>query len=186
MKLIKLKCSNCGANLETEEKNKKIKCQYCNATTIIDDEVIKIEHKIINDVLDRKQRNAAAFLYKLKKYNEAKKLYLELSEETPEDPTVYKGIILSETENFTRTFNTKENTNVLDLELLSSSYKTYKLLENNEEFKNKYEDYFEKYTLAMQQKQNKDKDDRNFGYILTIVIIICIALIITFAQFLFN
>ena len=127
MKLISLKCSNCGANLEAKEDNKKIKCQYCNATTIIDDEVIRIEHKIINDEIDRKQRNAATFLYKLKKYDDAKKLYLELSKETPEDPTVYKGIILSETENFTKEFNPKTSTNDVDLVLLSSSYKIYKI-----------------------------------------------------------
>lgn len=44
MKLVELKCKNCGAILEVEEGIKDITCKYCRANFIIDDEVQHIQY----------------------------------------------------------------------------------------------------------------------------------------------
>ena len=43
MKLIKIKCENCGSMLEFNEDLDKISCNYCGAVNIIDDEATKIK-----------------------------------------------------------------------------------------------------------------------------------------------
>lgn len=48
MKLIKLKCPNCGSSLEVDQDKKEFFCKYCRTTTLLDDEVIKVEHTIID------------------------------------------------------------------------------------------------------------------------------------------
>ena len=37
MKLIELKCKNCGAKLEVEEGTTQITCKFCDTTFSIDD-----------------------------------------------------------------------------------------------------------------------------------------------------
>ena len=46
MKLIELKCKNCGANINADSECTEITCQYCQTTFKIDDEVrhIKLEN----------------------------------------------------------------------------------------------------------------------------------------------
>ena len=48
MKLIKLKCPSCGANLKVDREKKKFICNYCRTESLLDDEVIKIEHTIVD------------------------------------------------------------------------------------------------------------------------------------------
>ena len=43
MKLIKVKCENCGADLEVNKELNECVCNYCGAKTIIDDETKKVE-----------------------------------------------------------------------------------------------------------------------------------------------
>ena len=42
MKLIKLTCANCGAELELDADRKQAFCTYCGAKQLIDDESIRI------------------------------------------------------------------------------------------------------------------------------------------------
>lgn len=178
MKLIGLKCSNCGAKLEAKEDDKQIKCQYCNATTIIDDEIIKIEHKIINDDIDRKLTNASTYLYKLEKYIEAKKAYLELSKIIPDNPSVWKGIVLSETEHF----NKINNNNQVDMELVYDAFKSYKALETDEDIFNKFQNDFDDY-IKESTKENKkitqEKEDPIGAIIFVIMFIFFISVLIS-------
>lgn len=44
MKLVEMKCKNCGAVLEVEDGTKQIKCKYCGSTYQIDDEVTHIQY----------------------------------------------------------------------------------------------------------------------------------------------
>ena len=37
-KIIKLKCTNCGANLEITDKRDYLFCEYCGIKLILDDE----------------------------------------------------------------------------------------------------------------------------------------------------
>lgn len=44
MKLLEMKCKNCGALLKVEEDAKDIECQYCNTKYKLDDEVQHIKY----------------------------------------------------------------------------------------------------------------------------------------------
>ena len=58
MKLIKMKCDNCGATLEVNQDLERIRCSYCGAEILIDDEATKL--KRVEDVkLKARQENHA-------------------------------------------------------------------------------------------------------------------------------
>lgn len=44
MKLIEMKCKNCGAILKVVNDTKEIDCQYCHANYKLDDETIHIKY----------------------------------------------------------------------------------------------------------------------------------------------
>lgn len=44
MKLVEMKCKNCGANLKVKADSKEVDCQFCHTSFKIDDEVL--HHKI--------------------------------------------------------------------------------------------------------------------------------------------
>ena len=44
MKLVELKCKNCGSLLNVEEGAKEVTCEYCHTTFALDDEVQHIKH----------------------------------------------------------------------------------------------------------------------------------------------
>ena len=44
MKLLEMKCKNCGALLKVEEDAKYIECQYCNTKYKLDDEIQHIKY----------------------------------------------------------------------------------------------------------------------------------------------
>ena len=37
MKLVELKCNNCGAQLKVEEGTSQVKCEFCGSTFSVDD-----------------------------------------------------------------------------------------------------------------------------------------------------
>ena len=49
MKLIRLTCTNCGAELELDADRKQAFCSYCGAKLYIDDESIQITNRIIDE-----------------------------------------------------------------------------------------------------------------------------------------
>ena len=49
MKLITLKCSNCGADLEVDPARKQIFCTYCGTKLLIDDETVYVTNRIIDE-----------------------------------------------------------------------------------------------------------------------------------------
>ena len=49
MKLINLKCSNCGAALEIDSERTQAFCSYCGAKLFIDDENINITNRIVDE-----------------------------------------------------------------------------------------------------------------------------------------
>ena len=56
MKIIKLKCDNCGAVLEVNSELNEITCNYCGNKMIIDDEATKID-RIENAKLKSRKSN---------------------------------------------------------------------------------------------------------------------------------
>lgn len=49
MKLIKMVCPSCGAKLDVDGDKKEFVCEYCHTTTLLDDGVIRVEHKIVDE-----------------------------------------------------------------------------------------------------------------------------------------
>ena len=45
MKLVEKKCPSCGAQLEFEPEDVKVKCEYCGHIFLMDDEVVKVLRK---------------------------------------------------------------------------------------------------------------------------------------------
>lgn len=48
MKIIDLKCPNCTAALKVNTSFKNMTCEYCGHTFIIDDEIKRVQHSIVN------------------------------------------------------------------------------------------------------------------------------------------
>ena len=46
MKLVDISCPHCGAGLTITDNAKTVRCEYCNHDFIIDDEVIRVAHRI--------------------------------------------------------------------------------------------------------------------------------------------
>lgn len=76
-KLIKLKCTSCGANLSTEEKREFLFCEYCGTKLILDNENEYIYRHIDDADIKRAETERIVKLKKLelaeKKYEENKK-----------------------------------------------------------------------------------------------------------------
>ncbi len=44
MKLVELRCKNCGSGLQMNENDKEVTCKYCNTTFKFDDEIQHIKY----------------------------------------------------------------------------------------------------------------------------------------------
>ena len=49
MKLISMRCTNCGADLEIDPERKQVFCSYCGTKLIVDDETINITNRIVDE-----------------------------------------------------------------------------------------------------------------------------------------
>lgn len=60
MKLITLKCPECGATLNLDSSRKECFCTYCGAKILLDEEIqrqdIKIENRIIDEAAIEKEK----------------------------------------------------------------------------------------------------------------------------------
>ena len=162
MKLVKLKCPNCGANLNLEADKDIIKCKFCGMNAIVDDEKIVVEHKIKDDKYETALENAFVYLNKLKKYKKSKELFLILSEIKPSDPQVWKGLIKSETKNFNELSLDSNGKTIVDLKLVKSAFEDWQSLsEEDKEFKDEYDNYcrliYKIKTEHSKKKQKKNK-----------------------------
>ena len=101
MKLIAMKCPNCHANVEVDDSKQEFTCNYCRMTTKIDDEVIKVEHTIIDNSFEEKLKVANTYLFEFKEYNEAYKKFQQISDEYSYVPEIWWRLIQCLTENFT-------------------------------------------------------------------------------------
>ena len=182
MKLVQLKCPSCGSELNVMKNSNKAKCEFCGITTIIDDEKIVVEHQIKNNNLDIMYENSFIYLNKLKKYDEAKSLFMRLSEIRPGDPNVWEGIIRAETRDFDESFIDVEET--IDLQLIESAFENYCLLtDDNNELKQKYQKYLKEInnTINTSYKDQLESDieiSHKWFFILFLVVIVFVFLVI--------
>jgi len=49
MKLINLRCSNCGADLQIDPERKQAFCSYCGTRLLVDDETINITNRFVDE-----------------------------------------------------------------------------------------------------------------------------------------
>ena len=187
MKLIKLQCPSCGANLKVNDELKSVTCNYCGATTLLDDETIKIEHHIIDDskgdLIDTLET-----LVEDKRYDQAFELGKALSEKYPKEPRVWLSLLITLTRNFTKKFNGVDeyyedkkdlamclNTLKKDgfdaaVQALSEkitfekAFEYYVKYEHNEkrveEIKQKYEEFYIPYLKAKTEYDKKVEDNK--------------------------
>ena len=153
MKLISLKCPTCGAKLEVSDNAREVKCEYCGITSVIDDEVVKVEHHFKDDSLETKFENAEAYLTKLKDYDRAFSLYQELSVEKPLDPRIWYGLLISKTENFS-VFDIKNNKKNAELEHneIEKYFLNYIKIETDETKKIKISKIYDVYNKEVKRK----------------------------------
>ena len=49
MKLITLRCTNCGADLQIDSERKEAYCTFCGTKLFVDDESIRITNRIVDE-----------------------------------------------------------------------------------------------------------------------------------------
>ena len=68
MELIKIKCPNCGASIEINEKLKNATCNYCGTSFMVKKESeIKKTLKVLDDHTERKNKLKTDYLEKVNK-----------------------------------------------------------------------------------------------------------------------
>ncbi len=97
MKLKALKCPNCDAKLKIKPGETHGTCSYCDSEFILEDEVIKIKHEIVDDT---SLEIAETTLNKFKQYKKAEYLYRGLLYEYAHKEEVYIGLIRCITHDF--------------------------------------------------------------------------------------
>lgn len=74
MKLIELKCNNCGANLKVNSELNEVYCNYCGNKMLIDDEATTIERVENAKIKSRKSKHEQDMIEKIDKYEFEKKI----------------------------------------------------------------------------------------------------------------
>ena len=98
-----------------------------------------------------------------------------MSKLIPDNAAVWKGIVLSETEHFSKIYSLDNDEVPIDLEFIADAFKSYKALESDEKllkkFQEDYDNYVRKYAEdVINEHLNDDKvleDDENKGEIVT-------------------
>lgn len=143
MKLLQLKCPTCGAKLEVSDQLKSFTCNYCGQVTMLDDEIIKVEHKIIGNDKNEAYERMEGF-FKLEYYDSALKLSYELTDKYPSDSQTWWYLIKAFTHDFTIRPDSEEF-----LDNLKEYFKNYTIFEKNEKSleknKEKYDEYLSKF-----------------------------------------
>ena len=127
MKLLQLKCPSCGAKLSVSNHLKSYTCNFCGVTTLLDDEIIRVEHHINNVEMEEIFKKIDGYI-KLSDFESARSISDELIEKYFYEPQSWIYAITIITENF------NENA-VIDQELLKEYLNKYKKLESDEESK---------------------------------------------------
>lgn len=154
MKLVETKCPNCGAALQVEKRNKKVKCDYCNSTFLLDDEnTINVKHMQVGQISEEQEyTNAKTNLDKLKNYDEAYKIYLSLSKRYVDDSEVWIGLLRSLTKDFSYKYATLEFRN-----LYQKYWNNYIALADKKDI-SKYEVKYKKYIEEIEASSENDSE----------------------------
>ena len=111
MKLKALKCPNCNAKLEIKPGEVNGTCPYCDSEFILDDEVIKVKHEIIDNT---SLEIAETTLNKFKDYQKAEYIYRTLLYKYAHKEEVYIGLIRCITHDFKKEITTLYTVNEIN------------------------------------------------------------------------
>ena len=150
MKLINLKCSNCGANLTANEDLKQCTCNFCGSVTLIDDEIIKVEHKIIDSNKEENFKRIDGLL-KIKYYKDALEDSRKLIKEYPHDPKAWIYMIKAETKDF------KDHS--VDLDKLDEFFENYITLETDSQEKLKNKNKYNEFVKEIEEMRENGVDE---------------------------
>lgn len=98
MKLIKLKCSSCGADLEVDIEKKQVFCVYCGAKLLIDDESIVNKNVFVDEARIREAELKAEV--EKKKLDFEREKFFHNSAQNEEDDNQKVGV--NKTKSFSR------------------------------------------------------------------------------------
>jgi DNA-directed RNA polymerase subunit RPC12/RpoP len=179
MKLIQMKCPNCGASLEITTDNKEIICNYCRTPIILDEEIIKVEHTIQENTIKEKIKVANTYLNEFEDYEQAYKEYGKLTHEYPYEPEVWLGLVLCITKKFTEIKVGTDGEIFVELDLCDEYFNKYLKVEkdairkekNKEEYGN-YRQHLIKMSEQLGQEYKKESKEAD-----KIAIIISFAII---------
>lgn len=108
MKLIEVKCTNCGASLQIESNKKQITCQYCGNNFLLDDNSSTVHHLMSGEISEEQEYiNARTALNKLQDYDVSYNYYLSLSKRYIDNYEVWIGLLRSMTHDFTYKIDSK-------------------------------------------------------------------------------
>ncbi len=137
MKIIQLKCPGCGAKLNVSDQLKSFTCNFCGITSLLDDEVIRVEHTIKNAEEDELYKKIDGYI-KLDYYDDAEDTVDELIEKRAYDPRTWLYAIKVYTNNY-------DDNTVCDLDMINDFFDNYKKLEENDNVLEKNTSIIEKY-----------------------------------------
>lgn len=135
MKIKKIKCPNCDANISIDENATRGKCEYCQSEFVIDDETIRIEHTGTIEITDDTSlKVASTTLNQFKDYDKSLILYKRLMYKYAHKKEVYIGLIRSITKDFKI-----DTVNSYQLQEINDYWKKYTSLATDKEIA-KYEE----------------------------------------------
>ena len=170
MKLISMKCSGCGSALECNPSLKQIQCNYCGMVTMIDDEIIRVEHSLKDDYLEKYQK-AYNYLFNFRDYDKAYEFFEQVVVSHPELYDCYWYMVICLTKNFTCYFFDRSKVSLFlkrysDSEKNADKLKTNYFIFNNFELNCYYNDYCinkNKKYIKLIKKKIKLLDEYNFS-----------------------
>ena len=171
MKFVSAKCPNCGADLKLSEKTKKINCDYCKKTIMID-EINTLNTISVDGITTNVELiESANELLKMNEFLKAKKRFLEFTEKCPNDYQGWLGLLICRTRNFTI-----RDKNIL-FEKDINNYYNHFLEVAPDDIKEKYSIVMETYNNDVPNTEKKSKKN-SVNYIVNIILFVYIILMI--------
>jgi len=167
MKLISVKCPNCNANLKIKQNSKKMQCEYCGSTVLLDDGTIKVKHIVEGQITEEQEFiNAATNLNKIKDYEASYKGYLSLSKRYVNNEEIWIGLLRSLTQDFTYKYasdNLKK-----EYQKYWSNYISLAEEKDIKKYREKYQKYVDKVKVT-EEKSELQREDNEKCYIMVTI-----------------
>ena len=147
MKLLQLKCPSCGSKIEVSDALEKFTCNFCGLTTLIDKEILKVEHTIKSGEKDELFKKIDAYV-KLGEFKKAEVLCDELKEKYVYDPSIWLFLIQVYTNNFA-------DDCVFDINTIFGYLEKYRKLESDIDLRDKKVEEISKYIYFAKHKNSQ-------------------------------